>query len=146
MTYVHFSKVINASAEAVWDVVGDFGSLPQWFPFVESSTLTGGAQTIGTVRANTVTGGNVIEERLIELSERDKRVVYSVVGGDVPTTDYTAELTVYPVSDSDRCFVHWSATFDVEGEIAPAADWVRNGIFATCLTELERILTEQKAA
>lgn len=91
MAYVYYSKVIDAPADKVWSIVRDFGALPVWFPFVESSTLHDGEpDRVGVVRSNTVSGGNVIDEKLLELSDRDRRIVYAIVGGDVPTQNYSA--------------------------------------------------------
>ncbi|WP_420996693.1 SRPBCC family protein [Cupriavidus sp. 30B13] len=148
MTRVYYSKVIAAPADRVWPVIRDFGALPVWFPFVESCVLSDGAAAgqVGVVRTNTVTGGNVIRERLLELSDRDRRIVYAVVGGDVPVIDYTATLTVHPVTGDNCSFVAWSADFDVAGDIAPVAGWVRSGIFETCLKELERVLKDRQAS
>ena len=74
------------------------------------------------------------------VSDRDRRIVYAVISGDVPTKDYSGTLTVHEVTADDRSFVEWSAYFDVDGELAPVAEWVRTGIFQTCLDELEKLL------
>ncbi|CAB5285590.1 Polyketide cyclase / dehydrase and lipid transport [Burkholderia multivorans] len=147
MTRVYYSKVIAAPADRVWPVIRDFGALPVWFPFVENCVLGDGAAAdqVGAVRTNTVTGGNVIQEQLLELSDRDRRIVYSVISGDVPVIDYTATLTVHAVTEDNRSFVTWSADFDVNGEVAPVAEWVRSGIFETCLKELERVLQDPQS-
>jgi hypothetical protein len=68
-------------------------------------------------------------------------VVYDIIGGDQPVADFTAVISVHEVSEDNRCFVAWSATFDTTGDVAAVADWVRTGIFRTCLAELERVLT-----
>lgn len=142
MTRVYYSKIIDAPADSVWPVIRDFSALPVWFPFVESCVLSDGAaiDQVGAVRTNMVTGGNVIQEKLLELSDRHRRIAYSVVSGDVPVIDYVATLTVHSVTEDNRSFVEWWADFDVDGEIAPIAEWVRTGIFETCLKELERVL------
>jgi Polyketide cyclase / dehydrase and lipid transport/Major Facilitator Superfamily len=82
-------------------------------------------------------------KRLTELSDRDRRAVYDVVGGDAPVTGYTATITVHEVTEGNRSFVAWSADFDTTGDAGAVAGWVRTGIFQTCLAELERILVKQ---
>ena len=139
--HVRYAAVLDAPAQQVWDVVRDFGSLPEWFPFVVSSDLSGGAYEVGTVRTNHIEDGTTIVERLTEVSEHEHRVVYDVIDGDVPMTNYTACLSVHQVSDTDRTFVQWTASFDaVNGDGSAEAEWVRTGIFRTCLAELERVL------
>lgn len=142
MAHVYFSKILAVSPGSAWSVVRDFGSLPVWFPFVKQSELRGGGPyEIGTIRANTVEDGSIIQERLLELSDRDRRVVYDIVAADIPTKNYSATLRIYEVTtDPGRCFIEWSADFDVEGDAASAIAWVRDGIFKTCLEELERVI------
>src|ERR1700760_4426913 len=113
MTQVYYRNVIDAPAENVWEIIRDFGSLPIWCPFVESSMLSNGGAPgqVGTIRSNTFSNGKITEEKLLELSDRDRRMVYSIVGGDVPTLDYSATITVHTVVDGNRSFVAWSATF-----------------------------------
>jgi hypothetical protein len=87
--------------------------------------------------------GTVGIEKLTELSDRDRRVVYDIIGGDPPVDGFTAVITVHEVSEDNRSFVAWSATFDTTGEVGAVADWVRTGIFQTCLAELERVLARR---
>lgn len=143
MAYVYYSKVLDVHADKVWSIVRDFGALPKWFPFVEKSVLGNGSASgqVGTIRANTVAKGKINEEQLLELSDRDRRIVYAVISGDLPTKDYSATLTVHEITADVRSFVKWSARFDVDGELALVAEWIRTGIFQTCLDELEQILS-----
>jgi uncharacterized protein YndB with AHSA1/START domain len=135
VVYVYYSRVLDAPVGDVWAVVGDFASLPRWCPMVDSSDLSeGGApRQVGTVGL----------EKLTELSDRDRRVVYDIIGGDPPVHDFTAVITVHEVSECNRSFVAWSATFDATRDAGAVADWVRTGIFQTCLAELERVLIKR---
>ena len=141
MTRVQYSKIIDAPVADEWAIVRDFGALDTWFPFVSHCRLKDGAMSgqVGMVRANTVADGAIIEETLLELSDRDRRIVYSVTKGDVPTIDYSATLELYDVTADGRTYADWIADFDVTGEVAPVASWVRDEIFQTCLDELERV-------
>ncbi|TPG25571.1 SRPBCC family protein [Mycolicibacterium hodleri] len=141
MPHVRYAAVLEAPADKVWDMVRDFGSLPRWFPFVVSSDLSGGPYEVGAVRTNHIQDGTTIVERLTEISEHERRVVYDVIGGDATMSNYTACLSVAEVSDTDRTFVQWTATFDpLNGDGSAEAEWVRTGIFHTCLAELGRVL------
>ena len=141
MPDVRYTAVLDTPVEKVWNMVRDFGSLPKWFPFVVSSDLSGGRYEVGAVRTNHIEDGTTIVERLTEVSQRDRRVVYDVIDGDAPMTNYTACLSLAEISDTDRTFVQWTASFDaVNGDGSAEAEWVRTGIFRTCLAELERVL------
>lgn len=145
MPNVQYSKVIDAPADQVWTLVRNFGALDTWFPFVSHCELKDHAMAgqVGAVRINTVAEGALIEETLLELSDRDRRIVYALTKGDVPTIDYQSTLTIYEVLADNRTFAQWTARFDVNGEAAPVADWVRNDIFQICLDELERVVQQQ---
>ena len=148
MAHVSYSKILAATPDRVWEVVRDFGALSDWFPFVVGTELRGGGpQTVGVVRANTLETGGVIEERLLELSERNRRIVYEIISGEVPTRNYVATLRIHGVdADPSRCFVDWSARFDVDGDRRPVEAWVRDGIFKTCLEALERLTGAEPGA
>jgi uncharacterized protein YndB with AHSA1/START domain len=145
VVYVYYSRVLDAPADDVWEVVGDFASLPRWCPMIDSSDLSegGGPKQVGTVRTNHFSDGTVGIEKLTELSDRDRRVVYDIIGGDPPVDDFTAVITVHEVSEDNRSFAAWSATFGTTGHADAVADWVRTGIFRTCLAELERVLAKR---
>ena len=142
MTDVIYSTVLEVPASKVWDVVRDFGGLPKWFPFVSKSVLRDGARPteIGAVRDNTVAKGAIISEKLVALSDQDRRMAYVLITGDVPMTDYSSVLTLYEVLEGDRTFAVWTARYHPVGDPAPTEEWVRNGIFRDCLKELERVL------
>ena len=148
MTAVYFGKVLHAPLERVWEVVSDFGSLPTWFPFVIASDLApaGASRQVGAVRTNQIDDGTEVVERLTELSDRDHRISYDVIGGDAPVRNYSATLTVHDISDTDSCFVTWTASFEAIGDAEPVVAWVRNGIFRDCLIALEQTLSPTAAA
>lgn len=145
MPQVQYSKVIDAPAAQVWALVRDFGALDKWFPFVEKCRLKDGARPdqVGAVRVNTVAEGALIEETLVELSDRDRRIVYAVTKGDVPTLDFSATLTIHEVLADGRAYADWTARFDVAGDPAPVVHWVRHDIFQVCLDELERVVQQR---
>ena len=145
MPYVQYSKVIEAPAAQVWALVRDFGALDRWFPFVSHCELKNGATTaqVGAVRVNTVAEGALIEETLLELSDRDRRIVYALTKGDVPTQNYSATLTIHEVQADGRTYADWTANFDVSGDPAPVVEWVRHDVFQVCLEELERVVRAQ---
>lgn len=147
MLTVQFSKVLEAPAAQVWALVRDFGTLDQWFPFITHCELKDhtAAGQVGAVRVNTTVEGARIEETLPELSDPDRRIVYAVTKGDVPTIDYQATLTIHEVTADGRAYADWTARFDVDGDPAPVVEWVHD-IFQTCLEELERVTQQRQPA
>lgn len=148
MPTVQFSKVLEAPAAHVWALVRDFGGLAAWFPFITHCELKdhAAAGQVGAVRINTTEEGALIEETLVELSDRDRRIVYAVTKGDVATLDYQSTLTIHEVTADGRAYADWTARFDVDGDPAPVVEWVRHDIFQTCLEELERVAQQRQPA
>jgi hypothetical protein len=67
---------IAAAPSAVWSLLGDFGGVAAWNPFVESADINGVG--VGMTRTITATGGARIVERLESLSAEDRHLRYSV--------------------------------------------------------------------
>lgn len=142
MTESFYSRVLDVPVARVWSIVRDFGGLPKWFPFIPQSVLRAGAAAteVGAIRDNTNDKGAAISVQLVAFSDRDRSFTYNLVSGDVPMRDYTSTLSLYEVTEDGRTFAVWTARYEPTGDAAETADWVRNGIFQTCLARLEQVL------
>lgn len=142
MTDVYYSRVLDVPAASAWNMVRDFGGLSKWFPFIPQSVLRAGAAAteVGAVRDNTNDKGEVISEQLVAFSDRDRSFTYNLIAGDVPMKEYTSTLWIHEVTEDGRTFAVWTARYEPTGDAAETADWVRNGIFQTCLARLEEVL------
>ena len=148
MPHVLYSKVLEAPADQVWALVRTFDALPQWMPFIAACDLKDGARPdqVGAVRVITRADGAVVEETLLELSDRHQRIGFTISKGDVPMRNTYATITVHEVTADGRAYVEWQAQFDVEGDPDPIAAWVVNEFYRPCLEELERVVkTAQQA-
>ncbi|MFC6479371.1 SRPBCC family protein [Pseudomonas asuensis] len=72
MTNAYASIEIDVDANQIWQLMGGFGSLPDWLPFVVESQLSEG----GRVRHLKDIEGNVIIERLLSFNEAEKLPVH----------------------------------------------------------------------
>lgn len=95
---------------------------------------------MGAIRDNTTQEGGQISEELVALSNKDHSLTYRVVAGDIPMKDYTSTLSIHEVAEDGRAFAIWTASYEPFGNAEETADWVRNGIFQTCLANLEKVL------
>lgn len=105
------SLEIPASAERVWQLVGGFGSLPDWLPLVSENSLSEG----GRVRTLKTARGETIVERLLSFDEAERRYSYAIVQGPFPVRDYRASLQVRSLPGNHACVVDWSGSFVPEG-------------------------------
>ena len=114
MARIYVSSVIDAPADRVWGVLRDFNGLTSWIPAIATSEIRDGrpADQIGSVRVLTLGDGAVVTETLLGLDDVNRSMSYDIVESPLGMNDYVAQLSVRPVTDGDRSFVQWSATFE----------------------------------
>jgi Polyketide cyclase / dehydrase and lipid transport len=133
MARAHASSVINAPIDQVWRRIRDYNGLPGWHPGVAKSEIEGGepANQPGCVRVLTLGNGAVIRERLLEMSDLGHHYSYAILESPLPVANYRATLRLRPISDGDRTFAEWSASFDPDPpeKQAAAENLLSNGVF-----------------
>jgi len=113
---------IDAAADAVWAVAGDFGGIG-WMPGIESVTVDGDIRNISM-------GGMDIAEKLVGRDDEKQQITYSIVGGPVPLDFHEATISVMAAGDGAR--VSWSVTAAPTGSAAFLA-----GIYGGALQALK---------
>jgi carbon monoxide dehydrogenase subunit G len=98
--------VTSAKPDAVWDAIRDIGALhTRLVPgFVIDTKLEPGG------RSRTVTFGNgmVVKEPIVDIDDREKRLVWGAIGGAL--THYNGAVQVFPEGQSQSRVV-WTADF-----------------------------------
>jgi hypothetical protein len=130
MTSADASVDLNQTPSAVWELIGGFGSLPDWSPGVLSSELTHG----GRVRHLRLHGGALIVERLLAYDEAEMTYTYTIVESPLPVTDYVSKLRVKSGPNGAR--VEWSGTFTPHNVTADQATAVVQKIYDDGLAAL----------
>lgn len=102
MASIREEIVTKARAEEVWDAIRDIGALhTRLVPgFVTDTRLEPGARIV------TFGNGMVVKEPIVDLSDADRRLVWSAVGG--LTTHYNASVQVFAEGEG-RTRVVWIA-------------------------------------
>ncbi len=138
MATAYASCVIEAPVEAVWDVARDFNALPSWNPAVPRSTIEDGlaSDVVSCVRSFYI-GDQNVRERLLTLDDSCYRFDYNFETPAFPVSNYLAAFELIPVTDGDRTFAQWSATFDeAASETGKYVRIVSNDVFAGGLRAL----------
>ncbi len=105
------SVEINATADAVWNKVSDFGDLGAWHPAVKTTVILDGTNNqVGAVRLLTLQDGGTIKEKLNNYSPADKSFSYEILEGVLPVSNYHSTLTVTPISNT-KSKVVWKGDF-----------------------------------
>jgi len=122
MAEVKVEGELGASVDEVWKVVGDFVGMVQGMgvPVEAEGEGVGMTRTIAM-------GPEPIVERLEELDEDAKKVVYSIQQGPLPVKDYVSTMQLSEAGDG-RSKLTWSSTFEPVGDEAMATQIV-TGIY-----------------
>jgi carbon monoxide dehydrogenase subunit G len=99
---------VGASPDKVWERVGDFAGIQDFFPGIDSFRTEGEDRIIGMF-------GMEIRERLLSRDDATRTISYSVVGG-VPVDSHKATISVEPDGEGSKVTWAYAVTPD---EMAP---------------------------
>lgn len=128
------SLTVPASADRVWSLIGGFDSLPDWLPYIPTSTLSEG----GRVRHLANPDGDAIVERLEAFDQAGRSYTYSILQAPFPVTGYRSTLRVVELDHGAR--IDWSGTFTPVGVSDEAASALFEGIYRDGLGALQATL------
>ncbi|MEX0173197.1 SRPBCC family protein [Streptomyces sp. LMG1-1-1.1] len=138
MASTSVSRVVPASPQKVWDLVGGFDALPDWLPYIPESTALEG----GRVRRLANPDGDVIVERLVAFSETERSYTYAILEAPFPVTGYLSTLRVHPVAGRDDVAeVQWSGRFTPAGATDAETEDLFAGIYHDGLEALHQALS-----
>ena len=106
MVHVARYGVVNAPAEKVWEIVGDFDGLPEWNPPIESSQ----PETIDGVqhrRLKFSKGGEFFERNM---GIDGTSIGYKTLETNAPINGYVGAISV--MDQGAKCVLCWSSSFD----------------------------------
>jgi hypothetical protein len=112
MSEVSLKANLNATADQVWQIVGQFNGLPAWNPMIATSTLDDGGQR----RTLSLPDGSKIVEDLRDSDDGSHTMTYAIVDSPLPVKDYVSTIRVIPSQDGVGCTVEWSSSFDPTGD------------------------------
>jgi hypothetical protein len=129
-------------ADEVWALIGGFGSLPDWLPYIPRSELSEG----GRVRRLANPDGAVIVERLITFDHVGRSYSYAILEAPFPVTNYLSKLEVKEAAGGNGSRVEWSGQFTPNGVSDDQASLLFRGIYQDGLKALaERLASTNKA-
>ena len=127
MTIVVVKESIAASAEAVWEILGNFGGIKVGGP-ITAFHMEG--EGVGAVRTITMGGGQVIE-RLETFDPEQLTFSYVITNQDCPLPVANYSSVVQITRDGvDACTVEWTGTFEPRGVHEAQAIEIVTAIYA----------------
>lgn len=136
MASAKISERIEASATAVWDLLGDFGGVMRYSEGLEGCSTEG--EGVGAVRTIRMPGGLELDERLEAFDEARRCLSYAITRGPLPLENYLATIEVN--EDGDACRVDWGATYDLKGVTEEQAREMVEGIYTGSLQAVRKKL------
>jgi len=147
---IFHSIAIDAPADEVWAMAGDFGGIQRWSPGTESSRLiVRDRNETGAIRLlRRRSDGTQVTEKLLDYDPINRRMAYTYVDGVVRAADYFSELLVKDAGNG-RSVVEWRGRFKrlaywtddpPAGQDDKAALDFLNGAYKTGLENLKKVL------
>ena len=133
------SVEIPAPASEVWRLIGGFGSLPDWLPYIPKSELYEG----GRVRHLENPDGGVIVERLMAFDEAGRSYSYHILQSPFPQQGYLSTLRVRETGDGQRSRVEWSGEFQPVGVSVAEVTKLFQGISEDGLAALRKLYADE---
>lgn len=143
MVKVVRSTILDAPVETVWPVLRDFNGFERWHPSISDSTVerSRAADEVGCVRRIHLDDGSELREQLLTLSDMEMTYSYCLLDTPVPLFNYVAHVRLLPVTDGNRSFWQWEASFDARpGEEEEMARLVAETIFQAGFDAIRRHL------
>ena len=132
MAQAFASIEIPVPPDQVWNLIGGFGSLPDWLPYIPKSELSEG----GRVRSLVNPEGENIVEQLEKFDNEGRTYSYSIVRAPFPVTAYLSTLRVQATGQGPGSRVDWFGHFKPDGVSEEDASRLFQGIFESGLKAL----------
>ncbi|WP_417679983.1 SRPBCC family protein [Roseibium sp.] len=145
MARVCESAIVDVPIEEVWRWLRDFNSHWDWHPAIAESEIENGlpADSVGAVRAFTLTDGGFLREQLLSLDDDAHELSYCLIESPLPLYDYVATIRLKPVTDTGATFWQWESEFNPPaGRARELTALVANDIYRAGMRALERRLRE----
>lgn len=112
MASVTVAEHLKAPPDKVWELIGKFDALHKWAPGVKDARAQGTA--VGAMRTVTMSGGDVVTERLVSRSDQPRAYTYSIEKSGMPLANHISTLMVMDHGDGS-CTVSLVCTFEPLG-------------------------------
>ena len=121
---------IHAPADAIWQVISDFGAACQYLSKVVNCTVEGAG--VGALRTLTSADGSAVVERLESLDQAAHRLSYALLT-DTPFRNCLTTMAVRELAPSQPELA-WSATFEADGlPASEAAELMEGALAENCI-------------
>jgi hypothetical protein len=141
----YYSVVLSHPAADVWSVIRPFDNYG-WAGVPGETIIEDGRRgdQVGAVR-RFANGDKLIRQILLAHSDQDRAYTYAFCDAPpFPVRNYIATIRITPVTEDDRAFVEWWATFDcAEADLDRWTRYFAEEGFARWLGALKTFMAER---
>ena len=118
MVHVLETITLAANPDAVWSVIGDFGTLHDWHPMIAECRMRDNAPSdqIGGIRELSLANGARVVETLTARSEDGRSYSYDFVESPFPISNYLSTIRVRRGEEDGQSVIEWEAEFETPPE------------------------------
>ncbi|MDA1065268.1 MAG: SRPBCC family protein [Verrucomicrobia bacterium] len=141
--HIETSHEFDLPADAVWNLIAGFDTLPDYHAAVPESRLEHG----GAVRYLTISddaGGGIVVERLVYFDDNAMTFSYKIIkliGSPMPFRNYQAWVKLESTG-KNSCKLNWNSSFNVEGASKKEAEELALVIYQGCYDGITRVLAK----
>ncbi len=141
MIEIDVRRTLPASADAVWNALRGFDGIEAWLPLIDRSEVDGAGP--GATRICTTRDGGRLVERLEELDDNERRLVYTIQEAPMPVHDYRSTMRVLADDrDASTSTVVWTARFEAPDDAADDLAESMRSVYASGLDGLRALLED----
>ncbi len=108
MIEITHERVVDLTAEQVWNEVRHFDRVLNWVPGGAASSIGTTGEGVGMVRDIELSTMGYVQHRLLSYNEQDRSFSYALTAGKpLGMQDYAVVLTVTPI-DGRSCRIRWA--------------------------------------
>jgi hypothetical protein len=122
------TKTIAAPGDRVWTALRSIGGLDRWFPIIETCRVEG--QGVGAIRILGLVGGGEMRDRIVEISDVDRRLRYDRYESPIPVEEYLGTVVVEGAG-GNFSKVSWTVKMETSPEKEEQLQAVLAGVFRT---------------
>ncbi|HKL19355.1 MAG TPA: SRPBCC family protein [Halalkalibaculum sp.] len=111
MQEVKVNGIIEADAEKVWELAGDFSRLDSFVEAIADCSSDG--KESGAIRTLTLQDGSKVKEKLQSINHENHTLNYSIVESEMPIKNYVGTMQVKDLGNNRSEFT-WSSEFRSE--------------------------------
>ena len=132
---------VEASADAVWAVIADFGSINDWWPAGGLEKVDIEGEGVGMIRHIHTVVKLVLSERLDAIDPETRTLHLSITGDLPPGMDAYRAVGRVLERGPDAATIHWAGTFEAADDAGrQAAEGFLNGAYQAMFTGISEFL------